>query len=315
MKILITGATGFVGSGLIKTLEERKYHVVGTSRQTRAGVPSNLINVGDISETTDWSSVLQDCNTVVHTAGRAHILDDRAEDKLAEFRRVNCAATLKLAHDAENAGVKHFIFISSIGVNGNKTEGVPFNELSIPQPTSDYAISKLEAEQALQAQFANSPMSITIIRPALICGENAPGNIRRLLKIVASGLPLPFKGIKNKRGMVSLDNVISFIVACIENESSRNELFVLADNDAPSTEEIVGSFSSGMNKPPRVIWFPSSVLGLLLKIAGKKNLYEQLFGSLEIDASKSVRVLNWQAPVTIFETMEKTAKYYSKENK
>jgi nucleoside-diphosphate-sugar epimerase len=315
VKILITGATGFVGSGLVKALEERKYQVVGTTRRTPAGSSSNLVNVGEISETTDWSFALQGCDTLVHTAGRAHILDDRAEDKLAEFRRVNCAATLKLAHDAQAAGVKHFIFISSIGVNGNKTEGSPFNELSIPQPTSDYAISKLEAEQALQSQFANSSMSITIIRPALICGENAPGNIRRLLKVVASGLPLPFKGVKNKRGMVSLQNVISFIVACIENDSSKNELFVLADKDAPSTEEIVRSFSHGMNKPSRVIWFPSNILGLLLVITGKKNLHEQLFGSLEIDASKGVRLLNWQAPVTIFETMEKTAEYYSKGNK
>ncbi|MES4612557.1 NAD-dependent epimerase/dehydratase family protein [Ewingella sp. CoE-038-23] len=315
MKILITGATGFVGSNLFKTLEARNHHVVGTTRRGPEGESSNLINVGEISEKTDWSAVLQGCDTVVHTAGRAHILDDRAEDKLAEFRRVNCAATLKLAHDAQKAGVKHFIFISSIGVNGNKTEGKPFNELSTPQPTSDYAISKLEAEQALQSQFANSTMSITIIRPALICGENAPGNIRRLLKIVESGLPLPFKGLKNKRGMVSLDNVVSFVVACIENELAKNELFVLADKDAPSTEEIVKSFSLGMNKPSRVIWFPSSILGVLLTLVGKKSLYEQLYGSLEIDASKSTRLLNWQAPVTIFETMERTAKYYSKGNK
>lgn len=315
MKILITGATGFVGSGLFRRLEEREYEVVGTSRRIPDGISSSLINVGDISEKTDWSAALEGCNTIVHTAGRAHILDDSAEDKLAEFRRINCAATLKLAHDAEAAGVKHFIFISSIGVNGNKTEGIPFNELSLPQPTSDYAISKLEAEQALQAQFANSSMAITIIRPALICGENAPGNIRRLLKIVSSGLPLPFKGVNNKRGMVSLDNVISFIVACIENESSKNELFVLADKDSPTTEEIVRSFSRGMNKPSRIIWFPSSILSLLLVAVGKKNLHEQLFGSLEIDASKSVRLLNWQPPVTIYETMEKTAEFYSKGNK
>jgi len=288
---------------------------VGTTRRATSSDTSSLINVGDISETTDWSAAVEGCDVVIHTAGRAHILDDRAEDKLAEFRQVNRDATLKLAHDAWTAGVKHFIFISSIGVNGNGTQGTAFTEHSIPQPISDYAISKLEAEQALKAQFANSSMAITVIRPALICGENAPGNIHRLLKIVASGLPLPFKGVKNKRGMVSLDNVVSFIITCLENPQSKNELFLLADNDAPSTEEIVANFAAGMNKSSRVIWFPTGLLRIALLLIGKKGLYEQLYGSLEIDASKATKLLHWQQPVTIYETMKKTAAYFCKEVK
>lgn len=316
MKILVTGATGFVGSHLVKQLEEKNHTVVGTSRRVSVSDSApNLVHIGDISGETDWSNVLEGCEVIVHTAGRAHILDDRAENKLAEFRHVNRDATLKLAHDAQRAGVKHFIFISSIGVNGNETCGIPFTELSEPKPTSDYAISKLEAEQQLKAEFANSEMAITVIRPALICGENAPGNIRRLLKIVASGLPLPFKGVKNKRGMVSLDNVVSFIITCIECPRSRNELFLLADKNPPSTEEIIRAFSKGMRKPARIIYFPSSVLSVFLKFVGKKGLYDQLYGSLEIDASKSMKLLNWQPPVTIFDTMEKTATYFCKEIK
>lgn len=314
MKILVTGATGFVGSSLVAKLEEKNYIVVGTSRRA-TGTAQTLVNIGQISDKTDWSGVLKGCEIVVHTAGRAHIIDDRAKDKLAEFRRVNCDATAKLAQDAQTAGVKHFIFISSIGVNGNETHGTPFTELSTPKPTSDYAISKLEAEETLKKQFANSGMAITVIRPALICGENAPGNIRRLLKVVASGLPLPFKGVKNKRGMVSLDNVVSFITACIENPRSKNELFLLADKKEPSTEEIVRAFSLGMKKTARVIWFPSCLLGFTLRLLGKKSLYEQLYGSLEIDASKAITLLNWQPPVTIYETMEKTAAYFVKEIK
>src|SRR5471030_359753 len=312
VKILVTGATGFVGNRLVAKLEEKKYCVVGTSRHISAEMPPNRVNIGDITEMTDWSTVLQGCETVIHTAGRAHILDDRAKDKLAEFRRVNCAATLKLARDAEVAGVKHFIFISSIGVNGNKTDNIPFDESSVPQPTSDYAVSKLEAELSLKSQFANSAMAITVIRPALICWENAPGNIRRLLKIVSSGLPLPFKGLKNRRGMVSLDNVVSFIIACVEDARSKHELFLLADSNLPSTEDIVRAFAEGMNKPARVIWFPTGLLGFLLGIVGKKNIFEQLFDSLDIDASKASNLLNWQPPVTITETMQKTAAYYSK---
>ena len=314
MKILVTGATGFVGSNLIAKLEEKNHIVVGTSRRTSSNAQTT-VNIGELTDKTDWSVVLKGCDTVVHTAGRAHIIDDRSKDKLAEFRRVNCDATLKLAQDAQIAGVKHFIYISSIGVNGNETHGTPFTEQSDPKPTSDYAISKLEAEEALKKQFANSDMAITVIRPTLICGENAPGNIRRLLKIVASGLPLPFKGVKNKRGMVSLDNVVSFIMACIENPQSKNELFLLADKSTPSTEEIIRAFSLGMQRPARIIWFPSSLLGTALRLAGKKNLYDQLYGSLEIDASKAMKLLNWQPPVTIYETMKKTSAYFVKEIK
>src|SRR5476649_878086 len=168
VKILVTGATGFVGNRLVAKLEEKKYCVVGTSRHISAEMPPNRVNIGDITEMTDWSTVLQGCDTVIHTAGRAHILDDRAKDKLAEFRRVNRDATLKLAHDAEQAGVQHFIFISSIGVNGNCTHDLPFTEASEPRPVSDYAVSKYEAELALTAQFESSKMRITIVRPALI---------------------------------------------------------------------------------------------------------------------------------------------------
>jgi len=314
VKILVTGATGFVGSKLMTELKAKNYDVVGTSRRSLPTTPE-LINIGDISEQTDWSMVLKGCDVVVHTAGRAHMMKDQAEDKLAEFRRVNRDATLKLAHDAKAAGVTHFIFISSIGVNGNATSGKPFSETSTPETTSDYAISKLEAELALKEKFADTSMAITVIRPALICGENAPGNIRRLLKLVESGIPLPFKGVKNKRGMVSLENVVSFILTCIENPLAKNELFVLADKEKPTTEEIIHAFAQGMNKPARIVWFPSSIISAGLKAIGKGNLYEQLFGSLDIDATKASRLLNWQAPVTLDETMKKTAAFYAKGNK
>ncbi|WP_435927097.1 NAD-dependent epimerase/dehydratase family protein [Dryocola sp. BD613] len=314
MKILVTGATGFVGSKLMTALKVKNYEVTGTSRRSLQSMPE-LINIGEISEQTDWSEALHGVDVVIHTAGRAHMMNDQADDKLTEFRRVNRDATLKLAHDAKAAGVTHFIFISSIGVNGNATSGESFSEISKPVTTSDYAISKLEAELALKEQFADTSMAITIIRPALICGENAPGNILRLLKLVESGVPLPFKGVKNKRGMVSLDNVVSFIITCIENPLAKNELFVLADKEKPTTEDIIRAFANGMNKPARIIWFPSPIIKFGLKAIGKENIYEQLFGSLEIDSTKAARLLNWQAPVTLYETMEKTAAFYSKENK
>ena len=206
--------------------------------------------------------------------------------------------------------MKHFIFVSSIGVNGNATSGIPFSEASKPQPTSDYAISKLEAEQSLLKNFSGSNMAITIVRPALICGKNAPGNIQRLLKLVSKNLPLPFKNVKNKRALVSLDNVVSFISECVINEKSKNQLYLLADAERPSTEDMINAFASGMNIKAKVIYFPKVILKILLSAAGKGGIYDQLFGDLEVDATKSREHLNWTPPITLYETMRKTANYY-----
>ncbi|HAS1768279.1 TPA: NAD-dependent epimerase, partial [Enterobacter hormaechei subsp. hoffmannii] len=201
------------------------------------------------------------------------------------------------------------------GVNGNSTSGTPFTETSAPRPTSDYAISKLEAEQSLLKNFGGTDMAITIVRPALICGENAPGNIQRLLKLVSKNLPLPFKNVKNKRALVSLDNVVSFINECVVNEKAKNQLFLLADAERPSTEEMIETFAAGMDIKAKIIYFPKSIMKLLLSGAGKGGIYDQLFGDLEVDASKSREHLHWTPPITLHETMKKTAKYYTEGNK
>lgn len=314
MKVLVTGGTGFLGTALVRTLKSSGHQVISTTRR-QENIELGVYNLGDISAETNWVNLLQGCDTVVHTAGRAHILNDNAQDALAEFRRVNHDATMKLAKDAASCGVKHFIFISSIGVNGNSTAGTPFTESSEPRPTSDYAISKLEAEQSLLKNFANSEMAITIVRPALICGENAPGNIQRLLKLVSKNLPLPFKNVKNKRALVSLDNVVSFINECIINEKSKNQLYLLADPERPSTEEMITAFAAGMGIKAKIIYFPKGILKLLLSAVGKAGIYDQLFGDLEVDARKSREHLNWNPSITLQETMKKTAKYYIEGNK
>ncbi|HDR2538919.1 TPA: NAD-dependent epimerase/dehydratase family protein [Enterobacter ludwigii] len=315
MKVLVTGGTGFLGTALVQTLKSSGHMVMLTTRR-QEDIEQGMYNLGDITAETNWMSLLQGCDTVIHTAGRAHILNDDAQDALAEFRRVNHDATLKLAKDAASCGVKHFIFISSIGVNGNSTtSGTPFTETSVPRPTSDYAISKLEAEQSLVKKFADSEMAITIIRPALICGKNAPGNIQRLLKLVSKNLPLPFKNIKNKRALVSLDNVVSFINECVVNDHSKNQLYLLADEEHPSTEDMVNAFAAGMGFSAKNIYFPKTIMKLLLSVVGKHGIYEQLFGDLEVNASKSRDHLHWTPPTTLYETMKKTAKYYSEGNK
>ncbi|MEW5562691.1 NAD-dependent epimerase/dehydratase family protein [Enterobacter asburiae] len=315
MKVLVTGGTGFLGTALVKSLKAAGHQVSLTTRQ-QENIALGIYNLGDISADTCWEDILKNCDTVIHTAGRAHILNDNTNDALAEFRRVNHDATVKLARDAVSCGVKQFIFVSSIGVNGNSTTlEAPFTEQSTPRPTSDYAISKLEAENSLLNIANESGMALTIVRPALICGENAPGNIRRLLKLVERKLPLPFKNVKNKRALVSLDNVVSFITECVVNDRSKNQLYLLADPESPSTEEMIDAFAAGMGFKARVIYFPKKVLRKLLLLAGKVGIYEQLFGDLEVDASKSRIQLEWSPPITLQETMKKTAKYYIEGNK
>lgn len=314
MKVLVTGGTGFLGTALVQSLKSSGHEVILTTRR-HENIEQGIYNLGDISEKTDWLNILEGCDTVIHTAGRAHILNDDAQNALTEFRRVNHDATMKLAKDAASCGVKHFIFISSIGVNGNSTSGTPFTETSSPQPTSDYAISKMEAEQSLVTSFSESEMAITLIRPALICGENAPGNIQRLLKLVSKNLPLPFKNVKNKRALVSLDNVVSFISECVVNEKSKNQLYLLADEERPSTEEMINAFGTGMGISPKIVYFPKSILKLLLSGLGKSGIYDQLFGDLEVNACKSREHLQWTPPVTLQDTMMKTAKYYSEGKK
>ena len=314
MKVLVTGGTGFLGTALVQALKSAGHQVILTTRR-QEDIEQGIYNLGDISAETNWVNLLQGCDTVIHTAGRAHILNDNAQNALAEFRRVNHDATLKLAKDSAICGVKHFIFVSSIGVNGNATSGSPFTEATEPRPTSDYAISKLEAEQSLRQTFTKSEMALTIVRPALICGENAPGNIQRLLKLVPKNLPLPFKNVKNKRALVSLDNVVSFIKECVVNEKSKNQLYLLADVERPSTEDMINAFATGMGIHAKIIYFPKSVMKLLLSAVGKGGIYDQLFGDLEVDASKSREQLHWTPPITLHETMKKTAKYYIEGNK
>ncbi|EMX8896916.1 NAD-dependent epimerase/dehydratase family protein [Enterobacter bugandensis] len=309
MKILVTGGTGFLGTALVKTLRSAGHQVIFTTRREE-NIEQGMYNLGDISAQTNWTALLQGCDTVIHTAGRAHILKDDAEDALTEFRRVNHDATMKLANDAANCGVKHFIFVSSIGVNGNSTSGIPFSESTPARPTSDYAISKLEAEESLLKAFSGSHMAITIVRPALICGPNAPGNIQRLLKLVSKNLPLPFKSVKNKRALVSLDNVVSFISECTTNEKSKNELYLLADQEHPSTEEMITAFSTGMGMTARIVYFPRALLKIFLSAMRKKSIYDQLYGDLEVDSTKSREQLQWTPPVTLQETMVKTAKNF-----
>lgn len=313
MKILITGITGFLGSRLSELLRKREFEVSGSSRV--GDTTRNIYASGDIDGHTHWQEIVSGCDVVIHAAGRAHILRDTETDITEAFMRVNCEATIKLAKDACAAGVKQFIFISSIGVNGENRQQQVISEMSTPNPLSPYALSKYEAEKQLLEIFKDTEMGITIIRPALICGPGAPGNIERLLKLVASGLPLPFKHVNNVRGMASLDNVCDFIIHCINHPLAKGEIFVFSDEDELSIEEIANTMSAGMNKKTRLIAVPPFLLKMLLTMFGKRKIYEQLFSSLSIDASKSRNFMKWQPVITIRDSLFAAGQAFHKDKK
>lgn len=313
MKILVTGVTGFIGQSLADRLAiNQGYCVLGTARRAGGKAPKrvSIIPVGDVCSTTDWSRALQDVRVVVHLAARAHVLGDSSSDPLAEFRSINVEGALTLARQSMDAGVKRFIFISSIGVNGSYTSDKPFNESSIPVPYADYATSKLEAEQGLRGLLKGSDMELVIIRPPLVYGVDAPGNFARLLKLVATGLPLPLRGIDNRRSIISLDNLVGFISLCIEHPAAAGQLFLVSDGKDISTVEMVRALALGMNKRPLMLPVPDALLKLGAWLLGKEPLYTQLYRSLQVDSSKARGLLGWQPEENTLEALEKVGRLY-----
>ncbi|MFV5523806.1 NAD-dependent epimerase/dehydratase family protein [Acinetobacter variabilis] len=309
-KILITGGNGFVGKALIfDLLKKTNVQVVSLVRsyeiQPQAVeqlVAENIFEV-EFPENTD---------VIVHLAGRAHILNEQTTDPLTEFRKVNVEGTLQLARQALDKKVKRFIFMSSIGVNGSVTSQQPFTEDALPQPHVDYAVSKLEAEEALKKLFAGSDTELVIIRPPLVYAAYAPGNFARLLKLVATNLPLPFARTQNKRSFVALENLVDFIQVCIEHPNAANQTFLVADQHSISTRELVQYLKQGMGKTPYFIYIPQPLMKLGAACVGKSKLYEQLFESLEVDASKAQKLLDWIAPLSTQQAMLKAGQDYLK---
>lgn len=300
MRVLVTGAKGFVGSAVFDRLRtDASITVAGAVRSLPTGgvAAGDYFEIGDMGPDTDWSSALEGVDVVVHLAARAHILNDTTADPLSAFRRTNVEAALALAKTAIEKGVKRFVFISSIGVNGNATDTAPFSESSVPAPHADYATSKHEAEAALKQLTSDSAMELVIIRPPLVYAAHAPGNFRRLLKLVASGLPMPFGMVKNQRSLVALENLADFIITCVRHPAAANELFLISDGEDVSTADMLRLLAQGMGKKQMLLPVPPALLGGLATAAGKKSLYIQLCGSLQVDSSKCRKLLQWTPPV------------------
>jgi len=282
MKILITGQNGFIGKALFNLLQQQGHKVQGTVRSEQK-TDKDIVAVGDISSTTNWTEALKDIESVIHLANRAHVLNDKAKDPLTVFRQVNVDGTIQLAKQAVESGVKRFIFVSSIKVNGEFTDQKPFNVNDRPDPQDPYAISKLEAENALRKISKKSSMEVIIIRPPLVYGQGVKGNFQRLTRLVELGVPLPFASINNKRSLISLDNLIQILAKSISYPALANQILLVADEQDLSTPELIRKIATSINKPVRLFHFPPNLLKILGKLIGQSKVIERLCENLQID--------------------------------
>jgi len=302
-RILVTGASGFVGGHLITSLAAQPSAAVrGVVRTKLEGDDSARIAVGEISGDTDWSEALEGQHAIVHTAARTHILDDKAADPLAEFRNVNVAGTLNLARQAAAAGVERFVFISSIKVNGElTTSGQCFTADDIPAPEDPYGISKREAEEGLQQIAAETGLEVVIIRPPLVYGPGVKGNFASMIKLIAKGLPLPFGAIRNKRSLVSVENLVDLIIKCTDHPAAANQVFLVSDGEDLSTSELLRRVGNAMGQPARLMPVPAKLLQCVASFLGKNAMAQRLLGSLQVDISKTREVLGWKPTVSVDE--------------
>lgn len=314
-KVLVTGANGFIGNALVARLVEcGDWSVIGAVRRSDHHMLPSVrpVVVEDLTPSTTWRKGLEGVECVVHTAGRAHVLKN-LPDAPAAFRRANVEGSVAIAQQAAEAGVKRFVYISSIGVNGSVTSDVPFEETMAPRPHAEYAISKMEAEEALAALCSRTNMELTIIRPPLVYSFDAPGNFARLLGVVARGWPLPFGCVSNLRSMISLTNLTDFISLALVHQNAANEKFLVADGDDVSLPQMIKLLGEGMNRSVRLINIPVSLLAFTAKITGRGKMFDQLCGSLQIDIRKSQNMLGWRPPLPTEEGLRLAGSNYVKQ--
>ncbi len=309
MTILLTGATGFVGLALTQALLQRGYLPKATVRNISTNLPTTVqqIYLGDLLPTTNWKTSCTDIDTIIHLAARAHILKEQISNPLAAFQETNTAATLNLAQQAAETGVRRFIFISSIGVNGNQTFNTPFTAEDNPSPKEPYAISKYEAEIGLREIASQTGMEIVIIRPPLVYGPNAPGNFARFIKAAASSLPLPLGSIHNQRSFVAIENLVDLITLCIDHPAATNQTFLVSDGEDLSTTYLLRRLGSALNKPARLLPVPQVMLTTALHLLGKETIAQRLCRNLQVDISKTCDLLGWQPIISVDEALQKTA--------
>lgn len=305
--ILVTGANGFIGSAVCATLaHNRKVRAAVRRGSTKASPAATEVVECDFATTQDWSNALKNVSAIVHCAARVHVMKEKSLDPLAEFRAVNVTGTLKMAKAAAAAGVERFIFLSSIGVNGLETGDTPFRSCDSASPRSDYALSKLEAEQDLMALASRSTMDVVIIRPPLVYGPGAPGNFRTLISWVSRGIPLPLGAVtRNRRSFINLQNLADLIELCLDHPAAANEIFLASDGEDLSTADFLIRIGRALDRQARLFPVPSAMLYAVLSLLGKKQIGLSLCRSLEVDIRKTRDLLGWSPATKVDEGLRK----------
>lgn len=308
MKILVTGATGFVGRYLINHLSKTD-EVIACVRKKSNLLPSSVQQI--VGNNFFDIAIPKDTDVIVHLAGIAH----NKNNSVDEFKKINVDGTLGLARKALQANVKRFIFMSSVGVNGNSTHSKAFTEQDTPNPTNDYTKSKYEAEKALVKLFENTHIDLVIIRPPLIYAHDAPGNFSKLLMLIKLGQFLPFGCTHNQRSFISIENLVSFITTCIYHDTKINETFLIADDEVISTKQLIQCVSSGMGKSMILLPVPTKLLSTLADVTGNVGIFEQLYGNLQIDNRKAKKFFNWHPPKHSLNALKEVGNLYRNNEK
>ncbi|MGA0571658.1 UDP-glucose 4-epimerase family protein [Variovorax sp. VNK109] len=300
MKILVTGATGFVGKALSNRLREDPTNTVVETSRSRKGP--------ELAGGTDWSGLLAHVDCVVHAAARVHVMKESAADPLAEFRRVNVDGTLALARQAAKCGVRRFVFVSSVKVNGESTlPGRPFRETDVPAPQDSYGYSKHEAESALRELAGRTGIELVIVRPPLVYGPGVKGNFAALMRAVRRGWPLPLGAVNNQRSLVALDNLVDLLALCAVHPKAANETFMVSDGQDLSTTELVRGIAEAIARPARLIPVPPLLLRVGGAMAGRGEAVQRLCGNLQVDIGKAESVLSWTPQVAVAEGLRRAA--------
>jgi len=310
--ILVTGASGFVGGALVKRLaaENTLGKIVAVVRRPGIIFANEVksINLGNFLPTTNWGKALEGVSVLVHCAARVHVMNQSSTDSLAEFRYVNTNATSNLARQAAVAGVRRFIFLSSIKVNGEYTkEGQFFDAESLPNPASPYSISKLEAEQSLRQIAFETGMEVVIIRSPLVYGPGVSANFESMMRCLVKGIPLPLKAItENRRSLVALDNLIDLIMTCLNHHNAANETFLASDGEDLSTNELLKRTGLALGKPASLFYVPIALLKFGTVVTSQTEIYHRLCSSLKVDIEKTRHLLGWNPPITVQEGLRQT---------
>ncbi len=310
MKVLVTGATGFVGGALVRRLSTdpvcEGLVVAVRSRAEMWIEGGRQAQVGDLLPITDWGNALQGVDTVVHCAARVHVMQEDATDPLQAYREVNVNATLNLASQASQAGVRRFVFISSIKVNGEATKpGQPFTADDLPAPLDPYGVSKLEAEQGLRAIESQTGIEVVIVRPPLVYGPGVKANFASMMRWVELGIPLPLGAIHNARSMVALDNLVDLLVTCLKHPAAAGQTFLVSDAEDVSTTQLLRRTAQALGKKAFLLPVSTSVLELGATLLGKHGVAQRLCGSLQVDIEKTRRLLGWSPLLTLDQGLKK----------